>query len=94
MKQDVYPEINLSQKIIDSLNETYKQGDIVYFDNGSVSGFGTICGQSSNPVVFVGATYIIEPDVSFDTKVYDFTHFAIQQLYLKKNLKNSCLFKK
>lgn len=83
-QQDVYPEINLSQKVIDALNEIYKQGERVYFDNGSVSGFGTVCGQSSNPVVFVGATYIIRPDEPFDPAVYNFTHFTIQQLYMKK----------
>ena len=59
-QQDVYPEISLSQCIIDSINETYQQGERVYFDNGSVSGFGTVCGQSSNPVVLIGATYIIK----------------------------------
>jgi len=84
MKQDVYPEINLSQRIIYALNETYQQGEKVYYDNGSISGFGTVCGQSSNPVIFVGATYIIRPDVPFDPAVYNFTHFAIQQLYMKK----------
>jgi len=84
MKQDIYPEINLSERIINSINETYKQGDRIHFDNGSVNGFGTVCGQSSNPVVLLGATYIIKPDVPFDTTVYDFTHFAIQQLYMKK----------
>ena len=35
MKQDVYPEINLSQRIIYALNETYQQGEKVYYDNGS-----------------------------------------------------------
>ena len=72
------------EEIINSNNETYKQGDRIYFDNGSVSGYGTVCGQSSNPVVLLGATYIIEPDVTFDKNVYDFTHFAMQQLYMKK----------
>lgn len=84
MKQDVYPDVNLSDRIINSLNETYKQGDRIHFDNGVVSGLGTVCGQSSNPVVLIGATYIIKPDIAFDHTVYDFTHFAIQQLYMKK----------
>jgi hypothetical protein len=70
--------------ILERINESYKQGDRIYFDNGSVSGFGTVCGQSSNPVVLLGATFIIKPDVPFDKNVYDFTHFATQQLYMKK----------
>ena len=81
MKQDIYPE--LSDRIIDAINKTYKQGDRIYFDNGSVKGFGTICGQATNPVMLIGATYIILPDIPFDPTVYDFTHFSIPQLYIK-----------
>jgi len=77
-------EIELSEFIIDALDKEYKQGDRIYFDNGSVKGFGTICGQSSNPVVLLGATYIVQPDIPFDPNIYDFTHFSIQQLYIKK----------
>lgn len=73
-----------TQEIVNALNVVYKQGDRVYYDNGTVSGYGTVCGQSSNSVVLLGATYIIEPDVPFDPSVYDFTHFAMQQLYMKK----------
>lgn len=73
-----------TQEIVNALNVVYKQGDRVYYDNGTVSGYGTVCGQSSSPVVVLGATYIIEPDVPFDSSVYDFTHFVMQQLYMKK----------
>lgn len=73
-----------AEDVVEALNEVYKQGDRVYYDNGTVSGYGTVCGQSSNSVVLLGATFIIEPDVKFDPSVYDFTHIVMQQLYMKK----------
>lgn len=65
---------------------TYKQNDIVAFNNGLVWGVGKICGVAQNPLPVVGALYIIEVlKTSIPIVIEDcaYTHIAIQECHLK-----------
>ena len=63
--------------------ENLKQGTRVAYNISGLAGNGTIVGQASNGVVFIGKSYIIQPDIPINNKVYDYSHFVCYELYFK-----------
>jgi hypothetical protein len=60
-----------------------KQDQRVEFCIGELKGKGKIVGKALTEQPWIGGTYIIEPEVSIRNEVYDFTHFVVQEIYLK-----------
>ena len=59
-----------------------KQGQRVEFKIGDLIGKGKIVGKALTEQPIIGGTYIIEPDEPISNEVYDYTHFATQEIYL------------
>ncbi len=60
-----------------------KQGQRVEFKIGDLKGEGKIVGKALTEQPIIGGTYIIEPDEPISNESYDYTHFALQEIYLK-----------
>lgn len=65
----------------------FKQGDIVDFTTGIVTGRGKICGISSNELPVIGTTYVVEViESNIDKDVYPFTHIPVFEINLTRSL--------
>lgn len=65
--------------------EDLKQGTRVEFqlDGADLRGTGTIVGKATNGQPILGSCYIIEPDESIKSEVYDYSHFVAWSFQLK-----------
>jgi hypothetical protein len=62
---------------------TFKQGDIVKYDNQVINGIGKICGICTISQAVIGATYIIEDmTLKVPNDTYQYTHFACAECFL------------
>ena len=61
-----------------------KQDQKVTFDNGVVKGTGKIVGVATNSLPVIGRTYIVEPDQPIKNETYNYSHIAMQEIYIKK----------
>lgn len=62
----------------------FKQGTRVEYDVQTLKGKGTVVGCAVVEQPICGKCYIIEPDESIRSEVYDYTHFVAWGVQLKE----------
>ena len=62
----------------------YKDGDVVYYDNGVIRGLGRVVGIALSELPFCGAHYILE-DLSgnIPNETYRYGYFICMEIQMK-----------
>lgn len=66
---------------------TYKDQQIVNFDNGIIKGMGMIVGVATTPFAVIGSIYVIQvgsSEPSLPTEEYPFSAIPMSECYISK----------